>query len=167
MNSSKWAFFVIYRQIRNTRCVQSTHKGVNLRSKDVTQAQQQRPQYPTKTLSWHASKCKVHKLNQRILSPGLRVNTRYINSIRGCLWWSLCTCYLLACQVRVTVGDSGLCCFCFCDVFRVQINSLVCWFCTSALGLVLFHSLCTYTTGVSCFRCKLVYVHNLCFLFSL
>ena len=78
----------------------------------------------------------------------------YINSIRGCLWWSLCTCYLFACQVRITVGDSGLCCFCFCDVFRVQINSLVCRFCTSALGLVLFHSLCTYTTCVSCFRCK-------------
>ena len=26
------------------------------------------------------------------------------------LWWSLCTCYLYACQVRVTVGDPGLCC---------------------------------------------------------
>ena len=26
------------------------------------------------------------------------------------LWWSLCTLYLHACQVRVTVGDSGLCC---------------------------------------------------------
>ena len=25
------------------------------------------------------------------------------------LWWSLCTLYLLACQVRVTVGGSGLC----------------------------------------------------------
>ena len=25
-----------------------------------------------------------------------------------------------------------------CDVFRARINSLVCWFCTSALGLVLF-----------------------------
>ena len=26
------------------------------------------------------------------------------------LWWSLCTLHLHACQVRVTVGDSGLCC---------------------------------------------------------
>ena len=26
------------------------------------------------------------------------------------LWWSLCTFYLLACQVTVTVRDSGLCC---------------------------------------------------------
>ena len=154
INSSEWAFFAIYRQIRNTRCVQSTHKGVNLRPKDVTQAQQQRPRYPTVTLTWHASKYSVHKLHQRILSPGMRANTRYINSIRGCLWWSLCTCYLLACHVRVTVGDSGLCCFCLCDVFWAQINSLVSWFCTSAVGLVLFHSLCTCTTCVSCFRCK-------------
>ena len=29
------------------------------------------------------------------------------------LWWGLCTLYLHACQVRVTVGDSGLhCCTC-------------------------------------------------------
>ena len=27
------------------------------------------------------------------------------------LWWSLCTLYLLACQVRVTVGDSDLFCY--------------------------------------------------------
>ena len=26
------------------------------------------------------------------------------------LWWSLCTLYLHACQVQVTLGDSGLCC---------------------------------------------------------
>ena len=41
----------------------------------------------------------------------------------------------LACQVRVTVSDSGLCC-CLCDVFLI--NSLGCGFCRSALGLVLF-----------------------------
>ena len=28
------------------------------------------------------------------------------------LWWSLCTLYLHVCQVRVAVGDSGLCCAC-------------------------------------------------------
>ena len=28
---------------------------------------------------------------------------------------------------------------CLCDVFRALINFLVCWFCTSVLGLVLFH----------------------------
>ena len=31
-------------------------------------------------------------------------------SLRMCLWRSLCTLYLLACQMKVTVGDSGLCC---------------------------------------------------------
>ena len=37
----------------------------------------------------------------------MRVNTRYLNSTRGT---SLCTLYLHVWQVRVTVGDSGLCC---------------------------------------------------------
>ena len=32
------------------------------------------------------------------------------------LWWSLCTLYLHACQVRVTLGDSGLCC-CTCVTY--------------------------------------------------
>ena len=32
------------------------------------------------------------------------------------LWWSLRTLYLHACQVRVTVGDSGLCC-CTCVTY--------------------------------------------------
>ena len=32
------------------------------------------------------------------------------------LWWSLCTSHLHACQVRVTVGDSGLCC-CTCVAY--------------------------------------------------
>ena len=46
--------------------------------------------------------------------------------------WSLCTLYLLACHVRVTVGDSGLS-FWTRDVFRALINSLcwcktMCWF---------------------------------------
>ena len=32
------------------------------------------------------------------------------------LWWSLFTLYLHSCQVRVTVGDSGLCC-CICGTY--------------------------------------------------
>ena len=36
-----------------------------------------------------------------------------IHDVRMYLWWSLCPLYLLACQVRVAVGDSGLsCCAC-------------------------------------------------------
>ena len=37
----------------------TTHKGVNYLWKDVTQAQQQRPETPTVTFTWHASKFKV------------------------------------------------------------------------------------------------------------
>ena len=41
------------------------HEGIDQRSKDDTPAQQQRPESPTVTLTWHASKYKVHKLHQR------------------------------------------------------------------------------------------------------
>ena len=43
---------------------QSAQKGVNQRPKAVTQTQQQRPESPTETLTWHASKFKVPKLHQ-------------------------------------------------------------------------------------------------------
>ena len=40
------------------------------------------------------------------------------------LWWSLHTLYLCACQVRVTVGDSGLCsCVCV-RYFKRQLTPL-------------------------------------------
>ena len=49
-----------YCVLRNTyshnHSVDSTHKGVNQRSKYVTQVQQQRPESPTVTLTWHACK---------------------------------------------------------------------------------------------------------------
>ena len=38
---------------------ESTHKGVNQSSKDVTQAQQQRLESPTVTLTWHACNYKA------------------------------------------------------------------------------------------------------------
>ena len=50
------------------------------------------------------------------------------------LWWSLCTLYLHACQVRVTA-----------HIFVVElvlINSLVCWF--YCLDLIRFYSLFTF-----------------------
>lgn len=40
------------------------------------------------------------------------------------LWWSLCILYRLACQARVTVGDSGHCC-CVCVMSFA--NPSVCW----------------------------------------
>ena len=39
----------------NSARAESTHKGVNQRSKYVTQVQQQRPESPAVTLTWHAS----------------------------------------------------------------------------------------------------------------
>ena len=47
--------------------LESTHKGVNQCSKGVTQTQQQRPESPSVTLTWHASKYKVHKLHQEYI----------------------------------------------------------------------------------------------------
>ena len=46
---------------------ESTHKGVNQRWKYVTQVQKHRPESLTVTLTWHACKCKVHKLHQRYI----------------------------------------------------------------------------------------------------
>ena len=68
----------------------------------------------------------------RYLSSGMRVNTRYVNSIRMYLWWSLCTLNLLACQVRVTVSAENYrrrlrsLLLCLCEIFRALIHSLVC-----------------------------------------
>ena len=74
------------------------NKGVNQRSKYVTQVHQQRTESPTVTLTWHACKYYVPELHQRYILS-LRMYTLIIY-----LWWSLCTLYLHACQVRVTVG---------------------------------------------------------------
>ena len=41
---------------------------------------------------------------------------------------------------------------CLCDVFRALINSLVCWFCTSALGLFLFQIVCTAHAALCWYR---------------
>ena len=80
------------------------------------------------------------------------------------LWWSLCTLYLHAFQVRVTIGDSGLftrvpgeshhrwlrsLLLYLCYVFQVLINSLVCWFCMSTLGFVPFQICIKFTNRLS------------------
>ena len=49
----------------------STLTGVHQRSKYVTQIQQQRPESPTVTLTWHACKYKVHQLRQRYILRSL------------------------------------------------------------------------------------------------
>ena len=57
----------------------STHKGANYRSKDVTQVQKQRPESPTVTLTWHACKCKAHKLHQRYILSIRKTSHKYNN----------------------------------------------------------------------------------------
>ena len=59
-------FACLYPKLHSAR-TESTHKGVNSRPKYATQVQQQRPESPTVTLTWHACKYKVHKLNQRYI----------------------------------------------------------------------------------------------------
>ena len=44
----------------------SPNKGVNNRSRDVTQTQQ-RPEPPMLTLTWHANKYMIHKFHQRYI----------------------------------------------------------------------------------------------------
>ena len=38
------------------------------------------------------------------------VSEKAVAGLRLYRWWSLCTLYLHACQMRVTVGNSGFCC---------------------------------------------------------
>ena len=84
-----------------------THKGVNKRSKVVTQIQQQRPELPTVTLTWHVCKHKVHKLHQRYI---------------------LCTrCTRVTYLVFTDMRLRSLLLY-LCNSFQALINSLVCWF---------------------------------------
>ena len=68
------------------------HKGVNQHSKYITWGQQQRPESPTVTLTWHACKYKVHKLHQ------------FLFSVTGCgqhLFTGHCICLALAGVVSI------------------------------------------------------------------
>ena len=51
--------------------------------------------------------------------------------LRMYLWWSLYT---------LLLDEANSLLLYLCYVFQALINSLVCWSCTSALGLVLFHN---------------------------
>ena len=88
---------------------------------------------------------------------------------RTYLWWSLCTLYLHACQVSYHRQFRSL--LYLCCTFLALINSLVCWFCTRILGLILFqscflcsgffmslpHRWCLLTHDVGFFVCLLVW----------
>ena len=110
----------------------------------------------------------------QLLSPGMHVNTRHINSTRGTssneellrmyLWWSLCTLYLHACQVRVTIGDSGHCvCFelpCLLIFNKAKFTESVCyiWLWKSNIGPRIWNSLppdLRHCSTLSSFKAKL------------
>ena len=55
-----------FRQVKSFQ-LESTNKGGDYHSEDVTQTQQQRPEFLMVTLTWHASKYKVHKPHQRYI----------------------------------------------------------------------------------------------------
>ena len=92
---------------------ESTHKGVNWRSEDIIQTQQQRPES---------------------LSPGMQVNTQYINSTRctAGMWVNVPDVPLLEFVYLVFTrmpGEShrsdSVVLLCLCDVFQAIINSFV------------------------------------------
>ena len=62
---------------------------------DRQRTQQQRPELPTVTLTWHTSKHEEHKLHQRCTHWGFYVPWVYPHSM-----WIF---YKLACQVRVSL----------------------------------------------------------------
>ena len=49
-------------------------------------------------------------LKQNLNTQKVQKNVDFNRTTRMYLGWNLCTLYLHACQVRVTVGDLGLCC---------------------------------------------------------
>ena len=100
----------------------------------TTQAQPQRPGSTTVTLTWLACKYKVHQFHHRC---SLRIESYFaaIQTFVFVLVWrlsgvnylpcvlilhersvtrSVSDLYLFTCRVRVTVGDSGLCCRGYC-----------------------------------------------------
>ena len=64
-----------------------------------------------------------------------------------CFWWSLCTLYVLTCQVRSSAGDSGLCCCVRVTYFEDKLTPLVCWFFP-------FVSPCKWTPGQMAVLCR-------------
>ena len=125
----------------------SINKQREITALDRQGTQQQRPESPTVT------------------PPGVRVNTRYINFTKGTsstrdapsgintfhfrhtrplgasflrtyLWWSLCTWYLLACQVELLEAIQVFVVVWL--VFRALLFPFVCWFYISAPGLIVF-----------------------------
>ena len=104
-------------------CTESTRKGVHFHPKTSDKHNQhKRLESAEGTLAWHVGKYKIRTPPE--------VHPQLIDHFqRMYLWWSLCILYLLACQVRVAIGNLGHCCHVYrSDVFWMLINSPVNWF---------------------------------------
>ena len=96
------------------------HKGVNQRSKVITQTQQQRLER---------------------VSPGIQVNTKYINSTKSTSRTEFMHLVFTGMPGESYCRQLRSFLLCLYDIFWALINSLVCWFCMSALGLILLQIL--------------------------
>ena len=105
----KWNRYSLKQNEAQSACAESTNKGVNSLSDDVTLTQQ-RPTSPTVTPTWHGSTC-IHGTwySSAIIPPSGHTQFKYPP--------------FQAHSVRVTVGDS----LCSCKIFRARVDSLVCW----------------------------------------
>ena len=114
-------------------------------TRKTSQAQQHRPQSPLVTLTWHPCKCKVHKLHQRYI---LEVEFMYLvfTCMLGESYWRQLKSLLL----------------CLCEIVLALISSLVCWSCTSALGLMLFQIYFCYKRPVFWLQMRLIFMLLCC-----
>ena len=126
-NSSKMVIFIIsacISSIANYRI--NNNKRIIWCSKDVTQTDLS---WPMATLTWIVRIYKAHKLHQSYINTGAFCLCQSFHQ-RMYLQWSLWTLYYLHARLESLL--------CLCDIFWLLINSLVCWFCTGILALLLF-----------------------------
>ena len=83
------------------------------------------------TLTWHASKYKIHKLHQRYILWKWSISW-------GCTSGGVLILYLPTCQASSLSWLKSFMLVVFIWCLWVEMNSLPCWFCTGTLGLALF-----------------------------
>ena len=132
---------------------ESTYKGVNSKMSH-NHNMWQRPESPTVTLTWHVCKYRVHKLHQRFVLKSDVPLVEFMRLVFTCMPGE---------SYRRRLGSL----LCLCDVVQALINSLVCWFCTCALGLVLFpifntQASCSYLDRCFSFFCPFPFKIRLC-----
>ena len=106
-------------------------KANNSREKEKLAKLSSKIDHATKegTLTIRCSQCAQSRKTTTVIPQNLKQN-RAQRARQMYLWWSLYTLYVLACQVRVTVGDSGLCC----NVCVTSLERLFTPLCVDSLG---------------------------------